>query len=71
MTFTTSTPVTTRDGRAAGIYWVGERVIHGWVGSASGGRYVNSWSVQGRFNGLTEHPCDLVRITTEPPKGTQ
>lgn len=55
----------TRDGRKAGVYWVGtygNYPVHGWVEYSDGHRETMTWESNGRYHShLPNHPTDLIR----------
>ena len=62
MTFDPSKPVKTRDGREAGIYWVGDEYIHGWINDPDGFRIVGVWNAFGRLVDANTDESDLVNV---------
>jgi hypothetical protein len=61
-TFKPGDAVQTRDGREAGIYWVGDGVIHGWHANLGGPRSAITWDENGNYLtiGFGKHCCDLL-----------
>jgi len=51
----------TRDGRNAGIYWIGDGVIHGWYAPViSGERHQATWLLSGRRHVELKASTDLM-----------
>lgn len=52
----------TRDGRDAGIYWIGPELMHGWVQSRSQGigRTSATWFLTGRIDGACTRSSDVM-----------